>query len=837
MTGVIVPLTFLRKGPIVNLGISGPDGNTRSSVGFLENALLTYSALCKLSKDNQIDEIVDNFLKEHDIWASSDHQRDSGSVNSETLGEKLVKIAIWQVITSSQTDYSASHEGQLAAKQDVHRHEAFGTVASIISALRHGRPLRSFFLTVWPIFTSEKSGKEAYEHEQRVEIRAVDSSPAILILILSLLETYIEPFREAHKDNKNDLVARELFCILMSAVSLSYLSAVVTPEGDVYAREQDEQFSQQAGQVRAVFKMSSDIEPNLDSDKRDSPARNSTHVRDSSKFKSCYDSMKLWSSTAWETIKRFFSDEKGSLYNFDVSLCSAESAHIEFNPPQNLVIAGVYSMTGNESNGYESEYSDILTFAEIKIASRNDSERQGSFSESSNLSQKAHRRDSYRTSPGIIHISPSSDWLRTVGSYAVQLIPNVAGANRASIATLLGSAAILLIQLLKEESGAPAWSNFFGAATLILAIYAAILFTTGRSEIEHRVLRYTNIRILVMFIFAFINIICAFLLSRNHAQHKVAIFCISAVFILLFGFCNFRTNKKHKDLKKEVGRLSEVEDYQVRNINSRQSRYQTIALTETGPYDVHYLTAGYLTKMKRHLMERTPMGLEPSKNPRILKEYIRDFHPSVKSHKYNARSEMTDLNRLIIAIDLDGVCADYISGFRDYMMNETGHPASEFPTPQHYDLSESGWPFKDYDSYHRYHKQAVISGLYRKLPVIPGAAEAVKELSDIGYHIRIVTHRLTFGGSHAQIISDTAHWLDDRKIPFGSICFSSVKDDINADLYIEDSPSNIELLRKKGITTFVFSHEYNCGIDGPRFDDWKVGVQLVQKELGGPRKY
>ena len=69
-------------------------------------------------------------------------------------------------------------------------------------------------------------------------------------------------------------------------------------------------------------------------------------------------------------------------------------------------------------------------------------------------------------------------------------------------------------------------------------------------------------------------------------------------------------------------------------------------------------------------------------------------------------------------------------------------------------------------------------GLYSTMPLIPGAAEAIQKLSDAGAHIRIVTHRLIFGGWHQKVVSDTAAWLEASRIPYMSLCFTGLKDSV-----------------------------------------------------------
>ncbi len=67
---------------------------------------------------------------------------------------------------------------------------------------------------------------------------------------------------------------------------------------------------------------------------------------------------------------------------------------------------------------------------------------------------------------------------------------------------------------------------------------------------------------------------------------------------------------------------------------------------------------------------------------------------------------------------------------------------------------------------------------------------------------------------------------------------------VGADLYIEDSPKNIEVLRGEGLPTIVFTNSTNEHLAGPRANTWAEAVELVLEEkkkweggairIGGP---
>ncbi|WP_297006583.1 5' nucleotidase, NT5C type [uncultured Corynebacterium sp.] len=182
--------------------------------------------------------------------------------------------------------------------------------------------------------------------------------------------------------------------------------------------------------------------------------------------------------------------------------------------------------------------------------------------------------------------------------------------------------------------------------------------------------------------------------------------------------------------------------------------------------------------------------------------------------------------RAVLGLDVDGVIADYAGGLRPYAASDFGVIADGLPEPDIYSIVDA-WPFSDYAHYRRVHRAAVEAGLYRSLPLIPGAAEAIRELSTAGVHVRIVTHRLFIGGQHARVVSDTVAWLEKHRIPYMSLCFTGLKDSVGAHVYVEDSPANIAALREEGWPVFVADQKYNREVDGPRITDWSEGVGQI----------
>ena len=144
------------------------------------------------------------------------------------------------------------------------------------------------------------------------------------------------------------------------------------------------------------------------------------------------------------------------------------------------------------------------------------------------------------------------------------------------------------------------------------------------------------------------------------------------------------------------------------------------------------------------------------------------------------------------------------------------------------------------DQYQSLHRFAVTQReLFRKVPMIPGARKVLRKLSNENYRIRIITHRLFIQYFHEIAVRQTIEWLDHHGIPYWDLCFMKEKDQVGADIYIDDAPPNVLQLRKRGHYTICFANSTNKKVAGPRAADWEEVYRLVKKKApngGPPRK-
>ncbi len=182
----------------------------------------------------------------------------------------------------------------------------------------------------------------------------------------------------------------------------------------------------------------------------------------------------------------------------------------------------------------------------------------------------------------------------------------------------------------------------------------------------------------------------------------------------------------------------------------------------------------------------------------------------------------------ILGVDLDGVCADYETGLRGFVTSGWGVEEAVLPPQTRWSFVESNW-FNDEQSYRDWHDRAVNDGLLARLPMIDGAAESLRSLSDAGVRIRIITHRLLRSGFHRQVVADTVGWLDAHDIPYWDLCFVADKTAVGCDLLVDDAPHNVAALVAAGRPVIIFDQPYNRDIPGPRATSWSQVERLARK--------
>jgi 5'(3')-deoxyribonucleotidase len=186
------------------------------------------------------------------------------------------------------------------------------------------------------------------------------------------------------------------------------------------------------------------------------------------------------------------------------------------------------------------------------------------------------------------------------------------------------------------------------------------------------------------------------------------------------------------------------------------------------------------------------------------------------------------LDGTIIGVDLDGVCSDFYGRMREIAAEWLERPLSDLTTDVSYELRE--WGIEKPDQYESLHRFAVTQRqLFETSPMIPGTRLYLRMLSDEGARIRIVTHRLFIHYFHKMAVSQTIDWLDHNGIPYWDLCFMKAKEQVGADIYVEDNPANIARLRSEGFHTICFGNSSNRHVAPPRAESWSDVYRLVHE--------
>lgn len=186
----------------------------------------------------------------------------------------------------------------------------------------------------------------------------------------------------------------------------------------------------------------------------------------------------------------------------------------------------------------------------------------------------------------------------------------------------------------------------------------------------------------------------------------------------------------------------------------------------------------------------------------------------------------------VLGVDLDGVCGDYVEAFAAVVAADRGVDPSSLDREVSWDFASWGL---DRPEFLRLHQQGVEGGMFRSMPMIAGASEALWRISNEDVWIRVITHRLIMNGAHQTVARDTVAWLDEAEIPYRDLCFIGAKSDVGAHCYIDDAPHNVLALRAAGNTVITFDQPYNRHLPGLRARSWEEAEEIVYSLSGrGP---
>ncbi|MFY1691158.1 5' nucleotidase, NT5C type [Plantactinospora sp. WMMB782] len=187
---------------------------------------------------------------------------------------------------------------------------------------------------------------------------------------------------------------------------------------------------------------------------------------------------------------------------------------------------------------------------------------------------------------------------------------------------------------------------------------------------------------------------------------------------------------------------------------------------------------------------------------------------------------MTVRRPLVVAVDLDDVCADRLGMIADLIRAQGGRVRHRQPAD--WDLRD--WGVGSKELFDRLHYTAFVRQPgYRTMAALPDSIGALRALSARGHRIRIVTGRLWTAQVIRQAVADTAVWLDRHQVPADDVVFVTDKTAIAADVFVEDAPHFVTALRAAGRSVITVDTRYNRHLPGPRASSWSQVLRLVDE--------
>lgn len=171
---------------------------------------------------------------------------------------------------------------------------------------------------------------------------------------------------------------------------------------------------------------------------------------------------------------------------------------------------------------------------------------------------------------------------------------------------------------------------------------------------------------------------------------------------------------------------------------------------------------------------------------------------------------------MIIGLDIDGVLRNFtkqlIKIYKEDFPSHTVLPIDTW-------FFENSFPIKK-DIYQYYKDNA--DRIFEHAERYENADLFSKALCGSGHYVILVTSQPR--GSEIY----TMRWVEKNNIAYNSIVFTDKKSIVNADIFLDDSPINIEELRENGKRCVVFDQQWNKEHGGERCKSYEQFMEIVQ---------
>jgi hypothetical protein len=112
------------------------------------------------------------------------------------------------------------------------------------------------------------------------------------------------------------------------------------------------------------------------------------------------------------------------------------------------------------------------------------------------------------------------------------------------------------------------------------------------------------------------------------------------------------------------------------------------------------------------------------------------------------------------------------------------------------------------------------------------APHSIRRLGTEGVCIRIITYRIFIPWFHEVAVGQTVRWLDNHGVPYWDLCLMRDKGPVDADVYVDDGPENIERLRSARKMVIVFDNSTNRHLPdepGGRAHSWQEAEGMIRE--------
>jgi len=198
----------------------------------------------------------------------------------------------------------------------------------------------------------------------------------------------------------------------------------------------------------------------------------------------------------------------------------------------------------------------------------------------------------------------------------------------------------------------------------------------------------------------------------------------------------------------------------------------------------------------------------------FLSEYERKS--AVCEQRYQQEMELDLVNHeKLVALDIDGVLADYPKSFQNFIKDETG----VWVDIKSYDLYGEYGAVLGQDKVRELKHQYRESGQKQNIPLCPGANDLCDRIHQAGYNIVFLTSRPV--KQYGRIFADTMTWLEKNglKQPGDAIIFDeeknykATKEFPKLNFMVEDNLAFAGTIAKLGYKVYLIDRIYNQKTD------------------------